>query len=51
MGEEVAGNMTGLANKSDRANRRQLVGFREQVGELGVGGFTAAVAHLERWRA
>src|SRR5216683_600818 len=36
-------------NKPDGANRRQPPGFREGVGEAGVRGLTAAVAHLRRW--
>ena len=36
------------ANKPDRANRRQPLGFRERVGELGVSGLTAAIAHSGR---
>jgi hypothetical protein len=35
-------------NQSDRANRRQPLGFREQVVGTGVSGFTAAVAHPGR---
>jgi len=37
-----------LPNKPDRANRRQLLGLRERVGEAGVRGLTAAVAHPGR---
>src|SRR5947208_708390 len=35
-------------NQPDRANRRQPLGFREPVGEAGVSGMTAAVAHPGR---
>jgi hypothetical protein len=35
-----------LPNEPDRANRRQLFGFRRSVGEAGTSGFAAAVAHL-----
>ena len=35
-------------NEPDGANRRRRFGFRELVGEAGVAGFTAAVAHLKR---
>jgi len=37
-------------NKPDRANRRQPLDLGETVGEAGVTGSTAAVAHPERWR-
>jgi hypothetical protein len=36
------------AEPTGRANRRQPLGFREGVGEAGVTGLTAAVAHPER---
>ena len=34
-------------NEPDRANRRRPLAFRKRVGEAGITGFTAAVAHLE----
>jgi hypothetical protein len=39
---------TMLPNEPDRANRRQPLGFREQVVKPGVSGLTAAVAHPGR---
>jgi len=35
-------------NKPDRANRRQPLGLRQSVGEAGVSGLSAAIAHPER---
>ena len=39
------------ANEPDRANRRQPLSFRERVGEPGVMGLAAAVAHPDCWPA
>jgi hypothetical protein len=37
------------ANQPDGANRRQPLGLREAVGEVGFVDFTAAVAHPHRY--
>ncbi len=38
---------TSSPNQPDGANRRQSLGFRKPVGDAGVRGFTAAVAHRQ----